>query len=233
MAHQQIQTEHFTATVIRSPRRKTMALQIKNGEVIVRLPSFASIKTAEKFVHAKSNWVRQKLTVQPPAQPEKTYQDDELFYFLGKQYPLKLIETNQATSITFTDNQVQLHGRLNRLSTNGIKQKLTDWYKQQANDYLQQRTAELAQQTGLMPKSVEVKTYKARWGSCRITGEIQLNWKLLMAPAEVIDYVIIHELCHLKHHNHSAQFWGLVERCEPNYRTFRQWLRENTSKLVI
>jgi predicted metal-dependent hydrolase len=217
--------------VIRSPRRKTMALQIKNGEVIVRLPSFASIKTAEKFVHAKSAWVQQKLAIQTPAPLEKSYQDGELFYFFGKQYPLKLIETNQSTSITFTDNQIQFHGRLNRLSPKGIKQKLTNWYKQQANTYLQHRTVELANKTGLKPKSVEVKTYKARWGSCRITGEIQLNWKLIMAPAEVIDYVIIHELCHLKHHNHSLRFWRLVESFQPDFKQHRLWLKKHSQQL--
>jgi hypothetical protein len=231
--HHQITTPHFNVTVIRSPRRKTMALQIKNGEVIVRLPSFASIKTAEKFVHAKSAWVQQKLAIQPPAPTDKSYTDGELFYFLGEQYPLKLLESNQATSVSFSDNQIQLHGRLSRLSPKGIKQKLTDWYKQQANSYLQQRTIELSNKTGLKPKSVEVKTYKARWGSCRITGEIQLNWKLIMAPAEVIDYVIIHELCHLKHHNHSVQFWGVVERFEPFYPTHKLWLREYGKLLEI
>lgn len=233
MKHHQITTPHFNVTVIRSPRRKTMALQIKNGEVIVRLPSFASIKTAEKFVHAKSAWVQQKLAAQPPAPIEKIYTDGELFYFLGEQYPLKLIDSNQSTAITFIDEQIQLHGRLNRLSSKGIKQKLTDWYKQQANTYLQRRIVELAKKTGLHPKSVEVKTYKARWGSCRITGDIQLNWKLIMAPAEVIDYVIIHELCHLKHHNHSMQFWGLVGRYEPHYKIFRNWLKENAPRIVL
>jgi hypothetical protein len=210
-----------------------MALQIKNGEVIVRLPSFASIKTAEKFVLAKSAWVQQKLAIQTPAPIEKSFQDGELFYFLGEQYPLKLIESNQAASIRFTDKQIQLHGRLKQLSPKGIKQKLTDWYKQQANTYLQHRTVELANKTGLKPKSVEVKTYKARWGSCRITGEIQLNWKLIMAPAEVIDYVIIHELCHLKHHNHSLRFWRLVERFEPNYKNCKIYLKENASRIVL
>jgi hypothetical protein len=98
---------------------------------------------------------------------------------------------------------------------------------------LQRRTVELANKTGLKPKSVEVKTYKARWGSCRITGEIQLNWKLIMAPVEVIDYVIIHELCHLKHHNHSVRFWGLVEQFESAYRIHRLWLREYGKVLEI
>jgi hypothetical protein len=208
-----------------------MALQIKNGEVIVRLPSFASIKTAEKFVHAKSAWVQQKLAAQPQAPITKSYTDGELFYFLGEQYPLKLIGSKQTTSISFTDKQIQLHGRLNRLSPKGINQKLTDWYKRQATCYLQKRTAELAQQTRLIPKSVEVKTYKARWGSCRITGEIQLNWKLIMAPTEVIDYVIIHELCHLKHHNHSVQFWRLVETFQPDFKQHRLWLKKHSQQL--
>ncbi len=104
----QIQTEHLNVTVIRSPRRKTMALQVKQGEVIVRLPSFTSIKTAEKFIRAKSAWIQQKLAIQPVL-IEKNYRNGELFYFLGEQYPLKLIDANQATSIILTDNQIQLH----------------------------------------------------------------------------------------------------------------------------
>jgi hypothetical protein len=113
------------------------------------------------------------------------------------------------------------------------KKQLTFWYQQQATDYITNRTHELVKATKLKPKSVTVKTYKARWGSCTIKGDIQFNWKLMMTPAAVIDYVIIHELCHLEQHNHSAKFWQLVEQFEPNYKTHRLWLKNNGQQLGV
>jgi hypothetical protein len=119
------------------------------------------------------------------------------------------------------------------MSANGIKKQLTFWYQQQATDYITNRTHELIKTTHLQPKSITVKTYKARWGSCTIKGDIQFNWKLMMTPPAVIDYVIIHELCHLEQHNHSAKFWQLVEQFEPNYKTHRSWLKKNGQELNL
>jgi hypothetical protein len=107
------------------------------------------------------------------------------------------------------------------------------WYRAQADTYLTERVHILSQQTDLPPASVQVRQYKARWGSCKITGDIQLNWKLIMAPPAVIDYVIIHELCHLQQHNHSPAFWALVDSFDPAHQRHRQWLKDHHSSLSL
>ena len=94
-----------------------------------------------------------------------------------------------------------------------------------AQKYLPQRTWELAEQTGLTPAGVKVTGAKTRWGSCSGKNRICLSWRLMERPREVIDYVIIHELCHTEHHDHSKGFWALVESFLPNYRALRRELK--------
>lgn len=230
---QTIQGDGFIVTVIKS-KRKTMALKIKQGEVSLHISTRLPMQLARDFVIQKTNWIRSKLAEQRhQQQKEKQFIDGEQFSFLGKYYTLHLIQDNSATRITKTSSQLELRGRINRLSANGIHKALTQWYKQQATLYITSRTIELADKIQLSPSDITIKTYKARWGSCSIHGQINFNWKLIFAPANIINYVIIHELCHLQHHNHSRDFWSLVETYYPNYKTARLWLKEHEASLDL
>ena len=131
------------------------------------------------------------------------------------------------------NDAIILYGRLHRVGLKTRRQAIINWYKEQAEIYLNNRTEELSQLTGLIPQSITIKTYKARWGSCNIRGEIQHNWQIMQAPPSVIDYLIIHELCHLKYHNHGKGFWGLVEQHYPDYRTQQAWLKQNGVQLQL
>ncbi|WP_292747217.1 M48 family metallopeptidase, partial [Methylophaga sp. UBA3191] len=102
-----------------------------------------------------------------------------------------------------------------------------------AESLLPERVKQLAEQTSLRPNLVQIKSYKARWGSCTMRGDIQLNWQLVQATQSINDYVIIHELCHLRQHNHSKAFWDLVEQFDPNFREHRRWLKQHGHQLVI
>ena len=231
---QTIQGDGFIVTVIKSSRRKTSALKIKNGDVSIHIPTRLPLKFAHEFVVQKTSWIQKKLVEQSLKEiPEKQFIDGDIFLFLGKEYTLRLIEGETSPSIIKTPLNIELHGQLNRLSTTVICAALIRWYKQQAEHYLTSRTAEIARKINLTPTSVTVKTYKARWGSCGIRGDVQFNWKLMLAPPDIIDYVIIHELCHLKHHNHSALFWQLVEYHSPAFKASRQWLKTNGYHLEI
>ncbi len=228
-----IQGDGFIVTVIKS-KRKTTALKIRDGEVSIHIPMRLPMQFAQDFVSQKTAWITSKLAEQRHQQrEEKQFVEGEIFSFLGKPYILHLIQDNAASRINKTATQLELRGRVNRLSTNGIQKALTQWYKQQATLYISSRTAELAEETQLTPHDVAIKTYKARWGSCSIHGQINFNWKLILAPANIIDYVIIHELCHLQHHNHSRDFWNLVEAFEPNYKTARLWLKKHGMSLDL
>jgi predicted metal-dependent hydrolase len=86
---------------------------------------------------------------------------------------------------------------------------------------------------GATPSQIEIKTYRARWGSCTSAGKVQFNWKLMMAPEFVVDSVVVHELCHLLHMHHGAEFWAQVQRAMPNYKIAKLWLKEHGQSLSL
>jgi len=228
-----IQGDGFIVTLIKS-RRKTIALKIKEGHVSLHMPTRAPIALAHEFIFKKTAWIQRKLAEQDDKKiAPKECVEGELFLFLGKEYTLHLIPSNTAISIKKTATSIDVHGRSNRLSKTAIHTALTRWYRQQATLYLNARTAALSLETGLKPHIITVKSYKARWGSCGTHGDIQYNWKLLLAPPDIIDYVIIHELCHLQHHNHFKDFWQLVQSHCPTFNDDRLWLKDYGHTLVL
>jgi predicted metal-dependent hydrolase len=229
-----IEGDGFSVNIIKSTRRKTMALKINHNGVSIHMPANASLSLATTFVHQKTAWILTKLknqAIRPPI--TRQYTDGEQFLFLGEHCFLRFLQQEKSPTVNKIGNNLTFSGRITRLSTSTIKKTLIDWYKQQADLYLKSRTQMLAEKTELIPRSIISKTYKARWGSCKITGDIQFNWKLILAPVDVIDYVIVHELCHLAHHNHSASFWQLVAHHYPNFKQSRRWLKDNGYRLEI
>ena len=108
---------------------------------------------------------------------------------------------------------------------------LEGWYQRQADRLLKDKTDRLAKIVGVCPRSVSIKSYKSRWGSCSSNGELTYNWRIILAPHRIVDYVVLHELCHLLEHNHSARYWAHVERHAPGWRACRDWLRHNQQVL--
>lgn len=209
-----------------------MALAVGNGTVKVRMPARLALHHAERFVEQKQHWIKAKLAQNPPIEA-RLYRDGETLPFLGDLLTLNISPGRGKNQVHRDGDILLVNTRQKTLSQTALKKQVTDWYRQQAGDYLSRRSNELAEWSGLQPASVEVKTYKARWGSCSISGKVQLNWKLLMAPAAIIDYVIIHELCHLEQHNHSPAFWQLVARFDPNFTQHRAWLKTNGQQLQL
>jgi predicted metal-dependent hydrolase len=229
-----IQGDGFTVTIVKSKRRKTMALKVDHKGVSIHIPYSLLIAKAESFVQKKTNWIKTKLSQQAQTiVAEKQFIDGESFLVLDEAHTLRLYDSNQSPSVAKNNLDIEFYGRLKRLSKPAIRAAIISWYKQYANDYLQARTQWLGEITDLYPSSITIKTYKARWGSCSIKGDIHFNWQLIQAPQVVVDYVIIHELCHLHHHNHSAYFWNLVAHFCPDYKRQRQWLKNNGHSLSI
>jgi predicted metal-dependent hydrolase len=89
------------------------------------------------------------------------------------------------------------------------------------------KTKRFAKVIGVNPNSITVKDYKSRWGSCSVQGDISYNWRIILAPHSIVDYVVVHELCHMLEHNHSSKYWKHVERYMPNWRECKDWLKQN------
>lgn len=218
---------------MRSARRKSMALKVNSKGVSVHIPATLSTDIAMAFVAQKTDWVLQQLQQQPAPPAPREWIDGDALFFLGEPYRLKLKQRDSAPCVTQSDVDLILSGRLNRLTPAGRRKVILDWYKVQATHYLIARTENLSRVVKRMPSNITIKTYKARWGSCNAKGEIQYNWKIIQAPISIIDYLIIHELCHLQHHNHSPAFWQCVRAALPEFKSAQQWLKQHGYKLEL
>lgn len=221
------------ARIVRS-RRRTIALQItEEGELWVRAPYHATESDIHRMLVKHAAWIEKHMAAarQRMAQrPRHLFAEGEVFYYLGQGYPLRLRE-QAAAPLFFSGNAFVLRAA----AKPEAKALFEAWYIEQAAAFLPERVALWAARAGLQGRYAAVKVSRARkrWGSCSSKGNLNFSWRLMMAPVEVIDYVIVHELAHLRHHNHSAAFWQEVARQMPGYRTHHRWLREHAHLLTL
>lgn len=227
--------------LIRSSKRKTVGLQVKHGKIIIRAPKYVSEKEIADIVNAKSIWLQRKVAEQnnhPPVTNDY-YREKSQLLINGEFKTLQINFASFANVILDEDlivvtltNKVKSKIAENlALQDKHVKQSLEAWLKLQTMSYIDQTLNHYAEQIGVLPKSFKVRLYKSRWGSCNSRGELSFSSLLAMAPHWVIDYVIVHELCHLLHMNHSALFWQLVEQNLPNSRLAKTWLKVHQSQL--
>jgi predicted metal-dependent hydrolase len=214
--------------VLRSVR-KTAALHIIGGDLQVRVPEHVGDERVAAFLTKKRPWIRSKVAEiqRIPPHRSKELVSGESFPYLGRHYRLKVQEGHQVgvclsggylrATIRPTEQGEQRKAR--------IQQYLQSWYRSRALERLQEKTNRYAKQIGVSPAGVSVRNFRSRWGSCDKRGLVVFNWNIIKAPHSIVDYVVIHELCHLIHPNHSKEFWRLVMRHDPKCDQHRAWLR--------
>lgn len=210
-------------------QRRTLALIINsNGDLMVRAPLKASNATIQKFILQKSNWIINKQLQAKQSQqnnPPKQFVNGERFLYLGNSYPLKLVDDQK---ITLTDSLL--------FPTSLLPDPiyhLTRWYQDQARQKLFERVTWYSNHTGIKFRSFRISNAKHSFGSCSHLQTLRISWRLIMAPLSVIDYVVIHELAHIIHHNHSKFFWNQVATILPEYKQSRIWLKKNHHSLDL
>ena len=212
----------MTYTLIRAGR-KTIALYIRNGALEVRAPLKASIHDIDKFVASKGKWINDKLDESKRllAQREKffiTYGDSILYR--GRQCLISEKEGNRAG---FKDGHFFVPSGL---APEQIKHACVRVYKMLARRDLRNKVKDFAEQMSVTPSAVRISCAKTRWGSCSTKKTINFSWRLIMADDDVIDYMVVHELAHIKEMNHSARFWAIVEGILPDYKMRQKKLKE-------
>ena len=213
--------------IIRS-NRKTLSLSInENADLVVRAPRRVSYDEIQKFIYEKSAWIdnKQRL-IKAQLKDNVNVKISLQCLYLGSLYPLK-IDNNSVEPISF-DGHVFTIANVNR---ERISLPLKSWYKKRFIEVALPRLSYFSDKHKLKVNQVRVKEQKTLWGSCSSKNNINLNYLLIMAPMKVIDYVIVHELVHTTHKNHSAKFWQKVETIMPNYKDARYWLKENGHQL--
>ena len=219
--------------VVRTKRRKTASIKIIDGAVQVIVPEQLSDIRVQELMQKRTTWIRKKLHEQSQIVPPKPreYVDDEAFTYLGRNYRLKISQkTNCEVKLKGGYLEVGLPNSSNKKY---IRNALVEWYEVHALARLTEKTNRYAETMGLAPNSIYVRDYKSRWGSCSSNGQISYNWRIIIAPHRIVDYVVVHELLHLEHPNHSPAYWRSVKRAFPDYALCRQWLRTNTNKLMV
>lgn len=208
-------------------RRKTLVVYVRGGKVEVRCPLRASQEWILSFLKEKSAWIQHQLEVQRLKQRERLVIADNRFVpFFGKPRLIQVIICNQQ-KVVLRDEYLYIFVRAKNREK--LEQIFNNWLLQQAKEYMITQTIKYARLLGVEHrlKTVVFRRTKSKWGHCCQDGTIQYNWLAMMAPREVINYLIAHETSHLRHLDHSQRFWNTVALLCPNYKELRHWLGEN------
>ncbi|WP_415887879.1 M48 family metallopeptidase [Neptuniibacter sp. QD37_6] len=216
--------------IIRSARRKTAAIQVDEYGVSIRVPLWVTDQWIEDWVAKKQVWISHQQAVM--SQNLKMFclktEKGAPFPFLGNEYFLDWCDGKRWDVVLEGDKLLVIVGkrRSSRKSdSERVETYLKKWFKEQAEKLISERILYWAQKKGVQYNSLKFKDFKRRWGSCSARGEITFNWRLVFADKNVIDYVVIHELSHLTHLNHSPEFWALVEKYCPDWKVMRSYLQ--------
>ncbi|MFC7113840.1 M48 family metallopeptidase [Natronoarchaeum sp. GCM10025703] len=198
--------------------------------VTVVVPDSEEIQPSE-LLRDNAAWVMEKQRTYDSYRediPDRSFEAGESFPYLGEEREL-IIES--ATSHAVTDDVIRL--RKSAVEQSSIKQTLKNLYRKKAREYLVEQADYYSEQMGVEYKQIEIRNQRTKWGSCSTTGTLGLNWRLMMAPPKVVDYIVVHELAHLRESNHNESFWSLVAEYDPEYESHAEWLAENSTRLIF
>jgi hypothetical protein len=196
-----------------------------DGSVMVTAPKRAPKLMIDRFVVQQSRWVKrqkQKIALLQSAYPTLDWQK-RIVSYLGNLYQIKF-DPDLGEKVHITTGVVQVCP-VTGLEED-VRKTLLQWLKQQAQMYIPKQVQVRATTMGILYSNVVLRQQKSRWGSCSTRGNLNFNWRLIHFTTEVIDYVVIHELAHIRHHNHSRDFWRLVARYDADYKEHIRFLRK-------
>ncbi len=205
-----------------------------NKGLIVKAPQGLNKEKVEELILKKAKWIIEKKSlinelVKMPI--KKEFMSGENIQYLGRNYRLKILNSEQ--------EKVKLYrGKLfvktnNKKNSEQIKEQIIKWYKKHAKKKIKERIKIYEKKLDVTPEKIRIRKFNKRWASCTKGKKLNFNWKIIMAPMRILDYVIVHELCHLKINKHSKLFWQKVSTIIPDYKKRKEWLRINGPKLDL
>lgn len=250
----------ITYTLKRSARRTLAIHVLRDATVEVRAPLRISQRRIDKFVDAKRDWIEQKLAQMEALQAERVINAPTYgmrIPLLGRE--VEVIGRCAAEHVLVALDEVQMmlevmNAELDRgethpeqtepmtamperaaidpdLDDEGIRAALAEFYRALAAEYLPERVRYFARIMGVQPSAVKISNARKRWGSCSGKNSLNFAWRLMMTPPECVDYVVVHELAHIREHNHSPEFWAIVEDVMPDYRRRTKLLRSSQKRI--
>lgn len=219
-----------------SARQTTDIVIERDGVVSVRPPKRVTPEQVDETVFSKRMWIYRNLAEWRDLNATKVVREwvnGESFLYLGSSYRLLLVD-HQDEALMLKDGRFQLlRSAIETRGREGAQQAFEDFFKTKGLPRIWERVANFAPKVGVMPGAVQVKELGFRWASCLPNSDLHFHWKCLMAPLTVIDYIVVHELCHMHHRDHSDAFWNEVDKVLPNYRERKEWLRQRGANLDL
>lgn len=220
----------YKLKVMKRAYQRSIKLTVKyNNEILITCSKTTTNSKVLEFLLESEKWIektKKKFEVEKQNKPLKKMHSGERFYFLGKPKTLCL-KLDKTKKYTITDEHLSLHLKQQPSSEQLILEELKKIYKKEGKMLLQKKVNHWSEQMQLYPTKLSYRAQKTRWGSCNSLGHVSLNWKLILAPEYVMDYVVIHELAHIKHQNHSKRFWNLVAQYTDDTDRSKRWLKKH------
>lgn len=206
------------------------------GKIEVQAPKGTSDECVLQFLEEKWDWIQQRMQEMRDRSlgpKEKIYDNGESFLYLGNAYPIHISQDPDITQdhAVFKGDRLQIY--VKQLEDEKIKQALKRFYYQQCKALVERSIQAHQSNFKIKPHSIRINDSKATWGTCDSRRHLTFNWRLAMAPLTVIDYVVVHEMCHMVHLNHDRSFWRLVGKLIPDYEQRENWLTISNWKMTV
>lgn len=218
-------------------KRTTIGIYIDlYGNVEVQVPKGTSEECVHQLLEGKWELIQQRIKEmndRTVGHVEKVYEHGGSFLYLGKSYPILISQDTDIKKDTVVFEEEKLHVYVKQQEDESIKQALKRFYYQQCKALVEKRIQFYQSNFKLKPRSIRISDSKTTWGTCDSMRQLTFNWKLSMAPLSVIDYVVVHEMCHMVHMNHDRSFWRLVGKILPDYEEQENWLALSSWKMVV
>lgn len=228
--------------IVRSSRRRfssSISVTAERG-VVVSVPKWVTLSAIEGMVREKADWIAKTLARLGGIhkQSKKRFVDGEKHLYFGEEYPISVVPSSGIATarLTFLDNrfEARIPGHHTSIQQRkDLKEAMLRWYLDNGKRIITKKVDHFTKLLGVSYNRIVLKQVSSIWGSCSRKNNLNFNRKLIMAPHPVVDYVVIHEVCHLVHHHHRKSFWDLVKSLEPNYKEHILWLKKNQYLLTI
>lgn len=217
--------------------RKTTDIVIeRDGKVVVRPPAHYEAEQVDAVVESKRMWIYRNLAEWKDLNARAVVREwvsGETFLYLGRSYRLSLV-SEQDRPLKLKEGYFCLSREcIEKEGTKGARKAFEQFYGDKGKERFASRVAYYSPKVGVKASGIKVKDMGYRWASCGRTGMLNFHWKCMMAPTKIIDYIVVHELCHFYHRNHSDAYWNEVDKVMPDYRERKEWLRQHGASLDI
>lgn len=221
--------------LVKFGKRKTIEIKVSYPDkVTVSVPNTMPKNQAVEFVNNRAAWIFEKVDEFQKREmliPKRNFETGDIWLYLGSEYTLRVLEISGLKKAeVYIENQTIVVKTPSK-EPEKVEKALEKWYRAQAQSVILERVSYYQKYFEKTPRSVKVKTQKKRWGSCTGRDDLLFNWKCIMARLEAIDYIVVHEMCHMVQKNHSKAYWQLVESIYPSYKVEKLWLKENSIRI--